>query len=117
MTIQGIFVLDLIGIALLLWILNLIRRGRLYVGYGVVFVVVISIALVTLSVPQLLSAVSWLVGAIFPASALTLFALGFIVIMLVYILTQITIISNRLARVVQELAIQKAKEEVERGTG
>ena len=63
-----------------------------------------------LSVPLILDAVTWPVGAFFPASALALLALGFIVLVLVYILTQLTIISDRLARLVQELAIQRAQE-------
>lgn len=114
MTTQGIIVLDLMGIALLAWVLDLTRRGRLYVGYGALFVVTILSTIIVISVPPVLAAVTRLVGAFFPASALTLLALGFIVLMLVYILTQLTVISDRLARVVQELAIQRAKEDKER---
>ncbi len=110
MTTQGIIVLDLLGIVLLAWILDLTRRGRLYVGYGAGFVVTILGTVVVLSVPPILDAVTRLVGAFFPASALTLLALGFILRMLVYVLTQLTIISDRLARLVQELAIQRAQE-------
>ena len=36
MSLQGVLVLNLIALALLLWVLNLIRHGRLYVGYGVI---------------------------------------------------------------------------------
>jgi hypothetical protein len=109
MTIQGIIVLILIGFVLLLWILNLVRRDQLYVGYGVIFVIIILAAVLILAVPTLLTFITNLVGAIFPTSALTLLALCFVVFMLVYILTQVTLISNRLAVVVQQLAIQEAK--------
>lgn len=112
MTIQGIFVLILIGLALLVWILNLIRRDRLYAGYGIVFIVAIIGVILILAIPKLLITVTHLVGAIFPASALTLLALCFIVFLLVYILTQVTIVSNRLTTVVQQLAIQQARESV-----
>ncbi len=111
MTIQGIIVLDLIGLALLFWILNQVRRDRLYVGYGVVFVLTILGVILILSVPNLLTFVTRLVGAIFPTSALTLLALCFIVFMLAYILTQVTLISNRVAALIQQLAIQQAKEQ------
>jgi len=111
MTFQGILVLDFLGILLLLQVLNLVRRGRLYVGYGVIFVMSIVAAILIVSVPRALWLVTHLLGAVFPTSALTLAALGFIVFMLVYILTQLTIISNRLATVVQELAILRAAEE------
>lgn len=115
--IQAILVLNLIGLLFLLWILNLIRHGRLYVGYGIIFVAAILGTMITLSVPQLLATVTHLMGAIFPASALTLLALCFIVLMLLYILTQLTLVSNRLTVLVQELAIERAKERTERRRG
>jgi len=110
MTTQGIVVLCLLGIALLLWVLNLVRRGRLYVGYGAVFIAAIFATILTLTFPPVLTTVSRMVGANLPASALSVLAFAFIVAMLVYILTQITLISNRLSAVVQELAIQEALE-------
>jgi hypothetical protein len=99
------------GLGFMIWVLNLVRRGRLYVGYGVIFVVAILGTMVTLSVPHLLMGITHLVGAIFPASALTLLALAFIVIMLLYILSQLTLVSNRLAILIQELAIERAKDQ------
>lgn len=107
---RAILVLNLLGLLFLLGVLNLVRHGRLYVGYGVIFVAAILGTMITLSVPQLLLGVTHMVGAIFPASALTLLALCFIVLMLLYVLTQLTIVSNRLTVVVQELAIERAKE-------
>lgn len=117
MTIQGIIVLVLIGLAFLFWILNLVRSGRLYVGYGVIFVLIILATIVILTVPRLLTLVTHMVGAVFPASALTLLALCFIVLLLVYILSQVTIISNRVALLAQQLAIRQAREDAERRNG
>jgi hypothetical protein len=117
MTIQGIIVLNLIGIGLLFWVLHLVRLGRLYVGYGVIFILTILMTIVLLSVPGLLTIVTHMVGAVFPASALTLLALCFIVLLLVYVLTQVTIISNRLAVMAQELAIRQASEDAKRRDG
>ncbi len=116
MTLQGILVLNLIALALLLWVLNLVRHGRLYVGYGVIFVTAIVGTMLLLSVPWLQAGVTRVIGAVFPASALTLLALCFIVLMLLYILTQITIVSNRLAKLVQQLAIERARAEAPRVT-
>lgn len=110
MTIQGVIILILIGLILVFWILDLVRRDNLYVGYGIVFILSILGVILVLAVPPLLAFVTRMVGAIFPASALTLLALCFIVFMLVYVFTQVTIVSNRLALVVQELAVQQAKE-------
>jgi hypothetical protein len=116
MTFQGTIILDLIGLLLLLWVLNLVRRERLYVGYGVIFVLAILGIIVLLSVPKLLIYATHMVGAIFPTSALTLLALCFIVFLLVYVLTQVTLTSNRLANLVQELAIRGARETMETDT-
>ena len=116
MTLQGIIVLNIIGFVLLLWVLNLVRHGRLYVGYGVIFVAATLGTMLLLSVPWLLNAVTRLIGAVFPASALTLLALCFIVLMLLYILTQLTIVSNRLTTLVQELAIENARAEASRAS-
>lgn len=107
---RAVLVLDLMGLFFLIWILNLIRHGRLYVGYGVIFIAAILGTMITLSVPKLLLGVTHLVGAIFPASALTLLALGFIVLMLLYVLSQLTLVSNRLAVLIQELAIERSRE-------
>ena len=114
---RAILVLNLLGLFFLWWVLNLIRHGRLYVGYGVIFVAAILGTMITISVPHLLIAVTHLVGAIFPASALTLLALSFIVLMLLFVLSQLTLVSNRLAVLVQELAIERAKEFPERRHG
>src|SRR5215813_5996732 len=99
MTVHGTVVLFLIGFLLILWTLNLVRRDRLYVGYGVALSAIIGGVLLILTIPSLLVGITGLVGAIFPASALTLLALCFIVVTivvtLVYVLTQITVVSNR----------------------
>ena len=107
---RAVLILNLMGLFFLLWILNLVRHGRLYVGYGVIFIAAIAGTMVTLSVPHFLLVVTHLVGAIFPASALTLLALCFIVLMLLYVLSQLTLVSNRLAVLIQELAIERGKE-------
>jgi len=113
MTTQGTIVLIALGLILLFWILDLVRRDRLYAGYGIMFIVTILGALLVLLAPPLLGGITRLVGALFPASALTLLALCFIVFMLVYVLAQITVVSNRLVIVVQELAIRQAEAPLE----
>jgi drug/metabolite transporter superfamily protein YnfA len=109
MSLQGVLVLNLIALALLLWVLNLVRHGRLYVGYGVIFVIAALGTTLLVSVPWLQATLTHVIGAVFPVSALTLLALCFIVLMLLYTLTQLTIVSNRLSKLVQELAIERAK--------
>ena len=113
---RAVLVLDLMGLFFLIWVLNLVRHGRLYVGYGVIFIAAILGTMITLSVPKLLLGVTHLVGAIFPTSALTLLALGFIVLMLLYVLSQLTLVSNRLAVLIQELAIERSRDSTRAAT-
>jgi hypothetical protein len=108
MTVQGIVVLDAIALLLMLWTLNQVRSERLYVGYAVIVLLPTVGVVILFSTPTLLTRVTHLVGALFPASALTLLALCFVVFLLVYVLTQVTLIAQRLAVVVQELAILRA---------
>lgn len=108
MTLQGVLVVDVIAVVLAVWVLDLVRTGRLYVGYAVMFVGVFATIVVTVSVPSLLFALTALAGAVFPVSALTLIALTFMAFLNVYVFAQLTILSNRVASVVQELAIRHA---------
>jgi hypothetical protein len=111
MTAAGILVLDALGVALLLWLLDLVRRGRLYVGYGVIFVLGVSGACLVLSVSPLRSAADRALSQLFPSAGPLVVGLAAVMLLLIYILTQVTIISNRLADVVQELAIREAPRE------
>ena len=108
MTVQGIVVLDLIGVAALCWVLDLVRKGRLYVGYGVIFVIAALSSMAIVSIPFLTNEITRLSGAKYPTSALTMLALGFAAVIIVYTLTQVSIVSDRLTRLTQELAIREA---------
>ena len=94
-----------IGAALVAWIFNLVRGGRLYVGYGVMFGVAIITVAVVVGVPPLLGAGGMLrahlEGFIVGAST-------FVVLILVYTLSQVTRWSNRVIALTQELAIRHA---------
>lgn len=113
MTTQGIIVVALAAIVLALWVMNLVRRGRLWVGYGVMFVVAAAASMVTVSVPAVLAVVTALVGAVFPVSALTLIAVIGMAFLFVYVLSQLTILANRVATLVQELGMERARQHLE----
>jgi uncharacterized protein DUF2304 len=115
MTWAGVVLIDVIGVALLVSLLNSVRRGRLYVGYGVIFVAAVTGTLVTVSVPGLLRLAERLVSRFFPSSPLAVVGLAFHTLLLIYVLGQLTIISNRVARLVQELAIRNVRASDTRG--
>lgn len=111
MTSVGVAVSALIGAVLLLWVVNLIRRDRLYVGYGVIFVIGTLAALVVLLVPPLLAALTRASAALLATPALGIVPLALFTFLMVYVFAQITVLSNRVMRLTQELAIRNARED------
>jgi len=113
MTSDGVLLGAAIGIALLLWVANLIRHDRLYIGYGVIFVVGTLAATIVLIVPPLLDAVTRGSVALLPVASLSLVPLALFTFLMVYVFAQITILANRVTRLTQELAIRNARQEPE----
>jgi hypothetical protein len=93
-TTAGVITGALLGCVLLIWVVNLIRNGRLYVGYGVIFVFGTLAAIAVLLVPPVLAAVTAASAALVPAPSLSIGAIVIMLFLLVYVFTQITILSN-----------------------
>jgi hypothetical protein len=106
MTAAGIATGIFIGCALLLWVIDLIRRDRLYAGYGVIFVFGTIAAMTVLIVPPLLRAAIAASMALLPVPSLSLVALIVLTFLMVYVFVQISVLSNRVMRLTQELAIR-----------
>lgn len=106
----GVLLIDAIGVLTIVWLFQLVRRDRLYVGYGVIFVLVIAAGLILLSFPAARGPLAWLGDLASQAPALVALGLAFVTLMLIYVLSQMTQVSNRLTRLTQELAIRDALE-------
>jgi uncharacterized membrane protein YcjF (UPF0283 family) len=105
-----VLLVDVAGVLLIVWLFNLIRRGRLYVGYGAIFVLVTAAGLVALSIPALLQRFNRLGTLLYSAAGLVVLAIAFVLLMLIYILSQLTQLSNRVTLLAQELALRRATE-------
>jgi drug/metabolite transporter superfamily protein YnfA len=105
-----VWLVDTAAILLIVWVFNLIRRGRLYVGYGAIFVLVTAAGAAVLSIPALLDRFNWFGTLLTSASGLVVLALAFTLVMLIYVLGQLTLLSNRVTSLAQELAIRRATE-------
>ena len=114
MSIQGIIFIDLLGIGLIILLINLIRTKKLYVGYATIWLLAVLGLMVIVSVPSLLYLTPRLVGAVFPASALSLFAFVFIFLVLIFFSVQLSIISARQTEIIQALAITELLSQEER---
>ena len=64
-----------------------------------------------LVVPRLLDVVTRASVALLPVPSLSLVALVIFTFLMVYVFTQITVLSNRVMRLTQELAIRNAQQE------
>lgn len=114
MSIQGIALIDVVGIGFIILILNLVRTKKLHVGYAVIWFLAVTGLMVIISLPPLLSLAPRLVGAIYPASALSLLAFIFIFIMLIFFSMQLSVISARQVELAQALALQTLLDQEEK---
>ncbi len=111
MTTAGIVAAMAIGFGLLLWVAVLIRQDRLYAGYGVIFIVGTIAAMIVLAVPPLLRLATDASVALMPVPSLSLVAIVLLAFLVVYVFIQISVLSNRVMRLTQELAIRRAEHE------
>ncbi|HET7294253.1 MAG TPA: hypothetical protein VFM88_17650 [Vicinamibacteria bacterium] len=110
MTWTGGLVIDALALAFLIWVLNLVRIGRLYVGYGVILVALAAASAGVVSITPLRAATQAALARLFGAGGPLVVALCMLVLLLAYVLTQVTLLASRLATLVQELAIRHAAE-------
>lgn len=106
----GILIVDVIGFLLFGWVVNLIRKGRVYVGYGSALLIAIGGTICVASVPaQFVDAVTHRLGNVVSGSLLVFLAIYCILFALIYVFREITMISRRLRTLTQQLAIELAK--------
>ena len=106
MTTQGIIIIDLAGLALIALLVNLVRTRKLYVGYAAIWLLSTAGLVLTVSIPSLLGIVTDAAGAVFPVSALTLLALIFIIVMLIFFSVRLTTLSEHQTELIQAFALK-----------
>lgn len=109
--IHGILFIDVAACGLLAFILHLVRTQKLHVGYGVLWLLSLTVLMITVSFPPVLFFVTEAVGVIFPVSALSVIAFIFIFLVLVFISIKLTALSNRQIELIQNLALREAEDE------
>lgn len=107
MSTQGIILIDIVGLGLIILVLNLVRMHKLHVGYAVLWLLAVLGLMVTISFPPLLTLVTQAVGATYPASALSLLAFVFILLMLIAFSVQISLLSARQIELAQSQALSE----------
>ena len=107
MSTQGILILDLIGFTLAIAIINLVRTRRLHVAYGVIWLVAAMAMMIIVTIPPLLNFITVAVGAIFPASALTMLAFVLVFSMLILFSVQLSTLATRQIELAQAVALDE----------
>jgi hypothetical protein len=108
MSIQGIVLIDLLGLGLIVLLLNLVRLRRLHVAHAALWLIAVSGLMILVSVPPLLALVTFAVGATYPASAVSLLAFVFIFVVLIFFSVQLSTLTERQVELAQALALGKA---------
>jgi len=117
MSVHGVIFIDLVSLGFILLIINLLRNHRLTQGFALIWLFAIASVMVIVTFSPVMDMVTLAVGAIFPASAISLLAFIFIFLMLIVISMHISIISKRQVDLMQSMAIfessKKEREEKE----
>lgn len=113
MTTQGIILLDLLGACFIILILNLVRTKKLHASYAVIWSLASVVMMLIISIPILLDSVTRVVGAVFPASAMSLLAFAFIFLVLISFSVQLSLLADRQSALIQELAIRQLEKKEE----
>lgn len=114
MSIQGILLIDALCLGIMILLLNLVRTKRMYVSYAIIWLIALTGIMLLVSIPDILYTLPGLVGAIYPASALSLFAFVFIAIVLIFISVKLSVLNARQVDLIQRLAIKELEFDEER---
>jgi len=109
MSIQGVILIDLMGLGFLFLILNLVRNHNLVIGHALIWMIAVIGMMVLVTFTPLRDFVTKAVGAIYPASALSLLAFVFIFIVLIYFSVQLSVMSSRQVELIQAIALLELK--------
>ncbi len=113
MTTQGSVIVALLALVLLGFILNMLRKRRLSEEVSLIWIFAFAAVIVLMALPTLTSKVTHLVGAIYPASVLTLLALAFVGVMLVYTSVKLSKLTAEVRALAQRQVLAEARREAE----
>jgi len=105
MSIHGVIFIDIVSLGFIILVVNLVRKHRLTQGFALIWLFAIVSLMVIVTIPGVMDLITLAVGAIFPASAISLLAFVFIFLMLIVISMHISIISKRQVDLIQSMAI------------
>jgi hypothetical protein len=116
MSIHGIIFIDLVALSIIGLIVNLVRTRKLNVGYAVIWLLALSGVIALVSFSPLLEFITHSVGAIYPASAVSLLAFVFIFLVLIFFSIQLSKLLFQQNELIQYLALKELLEKEKQAT-
>jgi len=104
-SIQGQIVISLISLLLLIYVVAMTVRQRLSETWCLLWAAVLIAGVVLVDSPWLLARATALVGAIYPASALTMVALFLLLVLAIHASSEATVHSRQIVALARELAL------------
>lgn len=112
MTSPGAFMVCLTAVTLAALVFHQLLRHRLYVGYAVAWLLVMAGVVCLTVIPPLNRLTCRVAESLFPSFSLTIISLGFVTLVLIYFSVQLSMLSERVTRIAQSLAISNLEHEM-----
>jgi hypothetical protein len=104
-------IIELIGLAVIAWLISQTRTKKMYVGFSVLWFVFVISLMIIIAIPSLASVVGFLLGIKDPMLAIICIICISGVIVLIYLTKQISIIANRVIDIAQYIAMERDEQE------
>ena len=105
MSIQGQIVISVFSLLLLWYVVAMTVRERLSETWCLLWAAVLIAGTILVNWPSLLARATTLVGAVYPASALTMVALVFLLLLAIHASSEATIHSRQIIALAREIAL------------
>ncbi|MBI4832709.1 MAG: DUF2304 domain-containing protein [Candidatus Lindowbacteria bacterium] len=107
MTTLGIVLICLAGAGMAGMVIHQVLKDRLYVGYAAAWLIIIFGVVCLVAIPPLAGLVLRIAEGLFSSSALLVMSLVFLTLVLIYFSIQLSILSDRVTKIAQALAISQ----------
>jgi hypothetical protein len=100
----------IMALALFAFVTELVRRRRLGEQYSWVWMLASAAVVLLVAVPDALKAITWLVGAVEPSTAVFLLGIMFLIVANLFLCSQLTRATAQIKRLAQHVALLSATE-------
>jgi hypothetical protein len=107
MNLQAVVAINAIGLGIILFVLVLLRRQRLHIGYGALWIGATVLGMLVVSAPPVFRLVTLVIPTSLPFQAVVVMALSFIFLVLIYFSVQLSALLRRMTDIAQHIGISE----------